>query len=165
MKALLGVRRMKPGIQAFSLVEVVLALGICIFVLVTIMGLYSTGLRINRESEDQIQAANFASMIISARRASPLSQILTAIPSFAMTNAFANAYANGSQLTNYVGEDGQLTATAANASYIISCRAGTNTLTGANLAQVYLKLSWPVQANPTNASSDHYEVTTYIPLP
>jgi type II secretory pathway pseudopilin PulG len=153
------------GIEAFSLVEVVLSLGICTFAFVALLGLYSTGLRVNRESEAQIQAANFASMLIAARRASPLSTSSTAsISSNVMVNAFTNAYGNRSQLTNYIGEDGLLT-NAANAAYLISCRAGTNTLTGSSVAQVYIKLSWPPQADPNNSSTEFYEVTSYIPFP
>ena len=164
MKIPSALRQPKPGVRAFSLVEVVLALGICVFVMVIIMGLYSTGLRVNRESESQIQAADLASLIIAARRANPTNTSELAIPASALTNAYTNAFANGTQLTNYIGSDGMLT-NAANAVYTASCMAGTNTMTGPNLAQVYLMLSWPAQANPTNASSDHYEVTTYIPIP
>jgi len=157
-----ALRSPRPGIRAFSLVEVVVALGICVFVLVTIMGLYSTGMRVNRESQNQIQEANLASLIIASRRAAPTNASQLAIPASALTGPFTNAYPNG-QLTNYVGSDGMIT-NAANAAYVVSCRAGTNAMTGPNTAQVYLMLSWPAQANPA-VSSDHYEVTTYIPFP
>ncbi len=164
MKISSALRRPRRGIRAFSLVEVVLALGICVFVLVTLLGLYSTGLRVNRESENQIQEADLASLIIASRRAAPTNTSQLAIPASALTNAYTNAFANGVQLTNYIGSDGMIT-NAANAVYLVSCRAGTNSLTGPNIAQIYMMLSWPAQASPTAASSDHYEVTTYIPLP
>jgi uncharacterized protein (TIGR02598 family) len=164
MKIRLALRRPRHGIRAFSLVEVVLALGICVFVLVTIMGLYSAGLRVHRESADQIEAANLASLIISSRRAAPTNSSQLAIPASALTNAFASAYANGTQLTNYIGSDGILT-NSAHAVYLVSCRAGTNPMTGPNVSQVYLMLSKPPTANPNSPSSDHYEITTYIPFP
>lgn len=164
MKISPALRQPNRGTRAFSLVEVVLAMGICVFVLVIIMGLYSTGLRVNRESENQIQAANLASLIVASRRAAPTNSSQLAIPAAALTNAFANAYANGAQLTNYIGLDGLLT-TPANAMYLVSCRAGTNAMTGPNIAQVYMKLSWPAQADANTSSSDNYEVTTYIPFP
>ncbi len=163
MKISSALRRPRPGIRAFSLVEVVLALGICVFVLVIILGLYSTGLRVNRESENQIQEADLASLIIASRRAAPTNTSQLAIPASSLTNAFTNAYAGGAQLTNFVGSDGLLT-NAANAVYLVSCRAGTNAMTGPNIAQVYLMLSSPAQGNPAAVSSDHYEVTTYIPF-
>jgi type II secretory pathway pseudopilin PulG len=151
---------------AFSLVEVVLALGICSFILIGVLGLFATGLQSNRESEQLIQATNLASMLISIRTASPTNSANLpnfAIPSSAMTNFYANAYAGGASLTNYVGLNGQLT-TVRGAAYLISCRAGTNSLTGSGLAQVYLMLSWPPQLNPTDANAGRYETTAQIPL-
>ena len=153
--------------EAFSLVEVVLALGICSFVLIALLGIFATGLQSNRESEQQIQAANLASMLISLRTASPTNAIANlpnfAIPTAVMTGPYTNAYQSGNSLTNYVGLDGQLT-TATAAAYLISCRAGTNTLTGSGLAQVYLMLSWPPQLNPTNANAGCYEIIAHIPI-
>jgi type II secretory pathway pseudopilin PulG len=166
MSATLIHHRPDSAIAAFSLVEVVIALGVCVFVLVVLLGLYGTGIRVNRESESQIQAGNLVSLILSSRSASPTNQVnLTrlAIPVSAMTNAYTNAYA-GNSATSYVGNDGLLT-NAANASYIVTCMAGTNATSGPNIAQVYLMLSWPVQVSQANAgASDHYEVTTFIPF-
>jgi len=141
-----------------------MALGICSFALVAILGLFTTGLQTNKTSEEQIQAANLVSMLVSTRRASPTNSLGSfAIPSRAMTNFFTNAYNNGGTLTNYVGFDGQIV-TSANAEFLISCQAGTNMLTGPDVAQVYVMLSWPAWANPSNPSVGHYEYVTYIPL-
>ncbi|HEY8966749.1 MAG TPA: hypothetical protein VIM58_09910, partial [Candidatus Methylacidiphilales bacterium] len=60
------------AISAFSLVEVMIALAIGVFVLVGIMGLFTAGLQTNHQSEAEIQAANLASLILSSRRAAPL---------------------------------------------------------------------------------------------
>jgi type II secretory pathway pseudopilin PulG len=157
----------RRGTIAFSLVEVVLALGICTFVLIAVLGLFATGLQSNRESEQEIQAANLASMLITLRTASPTNDIPKlanfAIPTSAMTNLYTNAYNGGSSLTNYIGLDGQLT-NAANAAYAISCRAGTSFQTGSGLSQIYLMLSWPPQMNPTSASAGRYEIMAYVPI-
>ncbi len=162
----LVLRKPKPSLQAFNLVEVVVAMGISVFVLVVLLALYSMGIRVNHESAAQIQAGNLASLIISSRSASPTNLVNLsnlAIPAASLTGPFTNAYPHN-QLTNYVGTDGMLT-TAAQAAYIVSCQAGTNQVTGPYIAQVYLMLSWPVQVSQTNAvASDHYEITTYIPL-
>jgi type II secretory pathway pseudopilin PulG len=148
--------------KAFSLVEVVLAIAICAFVLIAILGLFTTGLQSSRESEQEIQAANLASTIISLRIASPTNSIAAlpnfAIPTTAMTNAYGPAYTG----SVYVGSDGQ-TNTVANAVYSISCQAGTNSLTGNGVAQVSLMLSWPPQASSASAAG-HYEIVTYIPI-
>lgn len=146
--------------RAFSLVEVVLALGICTFVLVALLGLFSTGLRDSRESEEQVQAANLASQIIATRVASPTNDTnLThfAIPASRLTNAYGDIFpAAGGQ----VGLDGRTNSPAA---YRIVCRAGTNAATGPRVAQVYLMLSWPPAAPLTNAAG-RYETLVYVPL-
>jgi len=145
--------------RAFSLVEVVLALGICAFVLVALIGLFSTGLRTGRESEEQVQAANLASQILATRLAAPTATNLPnfAIPLSALTNSYTDVSPSEGAL---VGLDGRTNSTPA---YRLVCRAGTNAQTGPRLAQVYVMLSWPYQASITNAAG-RYEVLTYVPL-
>lgn len=153
----------ETGFRAFSLIEVVLALGICAFVLVAMLGLFSTGLRAGRESEEQVQAANLASQILATRMASPTNDAHTldfAIPASALTNAYADIL--GSE-GGFVGLDGRTNVSASNAAYRLFARAGTNGLTGARTAQVYLMLSWPPQAALSNAAG-RYETLTYLSL-
>jgi type II secretory pathway pseudopilin PulG len=150
-----------PSIRAFTLVEVVLALGISVFALVALVGVLGTGLQSGKDSEDQIQATNLASLIISTRTAAPTNTIANfAIPASAMTNGYANAYASG---VNYIGFDGRLT-NSAYAAYQITCQAGTNAITGSGICQIYLMLSWPAQMNSANAAAKRYELLTYIPI-
>ncbi len=153
----------KASPRGFSLVEVVLALGICTFVLVALMGLFSSGWKMNRESEDQVQAANLASQIVALRVASPTNGPTTtaAIPHTKMTQAYGNAYGDPDQLVAF---DGTLTKDMDKAAYRIACSVGTNAKTGSQLSQVYLRLTWPPQAAATNAAG-RYEVCTYVPLP
>jgi len=147
------------NILAFSLVEVVIALAICTFALVAMVGLLGTGLQSGKDSGDQIQAANMASLLISMRAAAPTNHIANfVIPESAMTNGYSSTYAMG---TNYLGFDGNVTNTAS-AAYRIVYQAGTNTMTGSGVSQVYLMLSWPAQANTTNAAVRSYELLTYI---
>jgi uncharacterized protein (TIGR02598 family) len=149
------------GIRAFSLVEVVLALGLCTFVIVGLVGLLSVGIQSGKDSEDQIQAANMASLLISTRSAAPTNYITNfGIPVTAMTNSYGNAF---TAAVNYIANDGTLT-NATYAAYQITCQAGTNSQTGSEAAQVYLMLSWPPQANVANGTARHYELLTYIPL-
>ena len=147
---------------AFSLVEVVMALGICTFVLVALIGLFSSGWKMTRESEDQMQAANLASQIIASRIVAPTNSVSNAaIPAGKLGQAYGNAYASEDR---FVGFDGLLTADASAAAYRIACNIGTNAATGSRLSQVYLRLTWPPQAPATNASG-RYEICTYIALP
>ena len=149
---------------AFSLVEVALALAICSFAIIALLSLFTVGLHDSQESGEKIEAANLASLILSARRAAPTSSSAAsaslAIPAGAMTNAFANAYSGGDR---YVGADGTLT-TAAKAAFRIRCSAGTNAATGDGAAMVYLLLSWPPQADPAAPNVKTYEFLSCIPL-
>jgi type II secretory pathway pseudopilin PulG len=140
--------------RAFGLVEVVLALGIVSFCLIAILGLFSVGLKQNRESQDKIQAANLASLILSLRRSMPTNTLTIALPVL-------------NQGTNYgkikVGTDGTTTAPVMNMIYSIS----TNNLAQPKLAQVYLLFWWPLNAPnaPTNNPGSYYEVVTQVALP
>lgn len=138
-----------------------MALGICTFVLVAMMGLFSTGLRAGRESEEQVQAANLASEILAKRSASLTNNLADfAIPASALTNAYGDILGSAGTL---IGADGRTNVTADNATCRLVCRAGTNAFTGPRFAQVYLMLTWPSQVAPANAAG-RYETLTYIPL-
>lgn len=56
---------MRDGRRAFNLVEVVLAMGVASFVLVTLVGLTSVGLKMNRQSKEMIDGNETASFLIS----------------------------------------------------------------------------------------------------
>ena len=144
--------------RAFSLVEVVIALAVTTFAVMAMIGLLGTGIHSGKESEDQIQAAGVASLIISQCAAAP-------------TNAIANFILTPNNLTNAlttfgpgnIGLDGKITTV--NPAYQVSGLAGTNTMTGSKLAEVYLRLTWPATASANNSAVGSYEVLTYIPLP
>jgi len=145
--------------RAFTLIEVVISLAIMSFALVAVVGLLSVGLKTNKTSSDQLQAANIASLLISTIRAMPTNPP----PAFALTNL------NRSVMTNTVqiGPDGTTTNVSAdNNAYNLYYVVGTNAITGAKLANVYLMLWWPLSAaKPTNDPSSYYEVTARVPLP
>ncbi len=152
--------------RAFSLVEVVMALGICAFALMSVIGLFTAGLRINRESEGRISAVNLAEKMLEMRRICPTSSTNQmanlAIP--VLNRAYGPAYLNGSSSTSYITASGYLTNSPGFDTFMATCQAGTNFLTGEKVAQVYLMLSWPAQQNPSNPQAFRYETLTYIPL-
>jgi uncharacterized protein (TIGR02598 family) len=153
--------RRTSTLAAFTLVEVVVALAIFSFALMAIVGLFFVGIDTNKESSDQIQAANFASMLISTRRALPTSSI----NNFALPPLNVAYSSNGTYLTNNAGvaADGTVTGTRA---YNLYYQAGTNSVTGTHLAQVHLMLWWPIaSAMPINNPGNRYELTTQIALP
>lgn len=152
---------------AFSLVEVVMSLAICSFGLVAIMGLFTTGLKCNRESESCLHAANLVVKLVEMRRLGPTNTVGTAaslaIPP--LSQPFGKAYNNGAAMTSYITATGYITNNAAGAAYLASCQAGTNSQMGSHVAQIYLMLSWPPQLDPSNPQSSHHEILTYIRVP
>lgn len=150
----------RTGTRAFTLVEVVLALGISAFVLVAMIALFSTGLQAIRESEEQVQAANLASQILVRRLAASQSVEPEAIPASALTGTYGDPFGGADMFVDF---DGQTSTSADGAAYRLICRAGTNSFTGPQLSQVYLMLAWPPQADLANASGS-YETLTYIPI-
>ncbi len=144
--------------QAFSLVEVVIALGIFTFAVMGIVGLFVVGINAGKESADQIQAANLASLLISTRRALPTKAMTNfALPPLNMTYASSGSNVMG------VATDGTITAPA---EYNLFYQIGTNAATGPHLAQVHLMLWWPpATTNPPNNPANRYELTTQVALP
>jgi len=149
-----------PDVAAFSLAELVIAVGITSFVLVALIGLFSVGLKAGRDSYNQMQAASLSSKIIALRAASPTINPSGSLP---MTSAqISGSYAAIAYAAPYVDLNGNLVASGL-AAYRITCSSGTNSLTGSDKAQIYLMLSWPPYVTPDRAEGK-YETTTYIPL-
>jgi uncharacterized protein (TIGR02598 family) len=149
------------SIVAFTLVEVVVALSIFSFALVAIVGLFMVGINTNKESSDQIQEANFASLLISTRRALPTNSIAN----FALPPLNVPYSSTGTYLTNSAGvaSDGTTTGTPV---YNLFYQAGTNSLTGSHLALVHFIVWTPISAPfPASNPAVRYELTTQVALP
>jgi type II secretory pathway pseudopilin PulG len=140
------------------LIEVVLALGIFSFAVVAIGGLFFVGIDANKDSSDEVQAANLASLLISTRRAITTGTIANfALPPLTnVTTSGTGAYVMG------VANDGTTTGTPA---YNLYYQITTGTGIGSNLAQVHLLLWWPPGlATPANNTGNRYELTTQVAL-
>lgn len=137
------------------------SLGIFSFALVAIVGLLFVGINTNKESSDQVQAANLASLLISTRRSLPTNSI----PNFALPPLNVAYASRGTYQTNSQGvaADGLLAGTR---TYNLFYQAGTNAVTGQRLALVHLVLWWPTPAPmPLNNPANRYELTTQVALP
>lgn len=139
---------------AFTLVEVVLAMGLMVFGVMVVIGLLSIVLETNRESRNQMGAANAASSIIAARRAAP-------------TNSSVNVFLpvinqewDSTKGEGYITSDGAVTANASTAAFYATYQAGINAATGDRAGNIDIELFWPPAAK-TNARS-HYEVFTTV---
>jgi Tfp pilus assembly protein PilV len=158
--------------NAFSLVEVVLSLGIVVFAGFALIGLLAAGLQSSQDSRERTQAATIAEALCATRRAAPTNDFtVTTSPQPGFPLARLDVATNNlSPLAPvYVTRDG-VTNTAANADFGFLYRitpiadSGNPPLTN-RVSTVYLCLYWPALASPTNASTGHFELTTTFALP
>lgn len=132
--------------RAFSLVEVVLALGLSVFVLVAIFGLLSTGLRGVEESERRIEVANVAAGVLGSRFAAPLGNLnnspLPSLDPLSLPTSATNALTG----TSGVSSSGEVNT--ADPRFRVSYRIwrDVSSSTNSRLVRVYLTLSWPFAA-------------------
>jgi Tfp pilus assembly protein PilV len=158
-------QRARKRRRAFSLVEVVLALGVASFALISLIGLFAHALETTRESTQAILASNAAASIIALERVSPTNGLANASPIPRLDQASSNFTPSPSFSINpavYVTSSGQVTNSASHASYGLLYQVVPNATT--NAAQVYLMLYWPPEGSPTN-SIGKYEISTQVYLP
>jgi len=114
-----------PGRRGFSLVEVVLALGIISFAIVAILGVFPLGLRTSHSSQDDARATQIAQNVLNAM-ASQSQQNFTNIvlpcpsppPPINLASSSTSPTAPAAFL--YADNDGQISGSATNATYSIS---------------------------------------------
>ena len=144
---------MKDRQSAFSLVEVVLALGVISFAIVAILGLVPTGLKTSHASQDETRATQLAQAILSSMASQAQTQFTgvkvqtndgSTVPSFDLTMTTTT--------TVYSDNDGKLSANSIGAVYIIII--ATN---GAPLGfdagyanQITMTIAWPASAAPAD---------------
>ncbi len=158
----------------FTLVEVVLALGVFVVAGFALVSLLAEGFQSGNDSKQQLQAATIAELICSTRRAAPNSDLTTTQPNFplpSLATAAASGNINNFSSPTYLTWDGTAT-NQPNARfgllYSISAPTTYVPTNSPAAATIYLYLYWPGQmspANATNASTSHYELTTSIALP
>ena len=152
------------SIAAFSLVEVVIALGVTIFCLIALFGLLSVGLRSNQTTIEQGGAGTILSAVVSDLYATPVT-----IPSGGATNSLqfniqipANPVAAATPVTTLYFAGGSLAtnSTAVNSAYRLTVTpitsSGTRTATFLDLT-----VTWPASVSVANASGS---VETFVSL-
>ena len=180
-RSILGLtgRRTTAG---FSLIEVVLALGIAVFSGFVLIALFATGLADGQDSKERFQAASIAEGLISARRGAPLSTTVTDVsgnnplPLDALDPAPNGGVGTDAVLTTpkYLTWDGAVTDAAGTKGpprfcliYNIIYTPIPSTSTTSGTSVVYLCLYWPPTPNPAalGSRSGHFEITTTFTLP
>ena len=152
--------------RAFSLIEVVVALGIVTFAGFSLIGLLSVGLRNTSDSKMQLQAATIMEQMCSVRRAAPTNDLTHIQTNFALPVLGSSLNNLSSTTPTWLAWDGTVTTTSANArfGFLYNITAPT-TYTSGSTATAYLCLYWPPLVSPTNANLGHFEVTTTFALP
>lgn len=150
--------------SGFSLVEVVVALGIITFCVIAILSLFSVGLRNARESESEIRAGNLALSIIGRMRAAPREDLTAQGFLFGpLTNTGGPLFSVSPSAPWYLKGDGARAANANSAltsnGYAVSAEGSFDATN--KIATVSFTLWWPAVATLTNASGK-YRVSTFI---
>lgn len=148
--------------HAFSLVEVVIALGLFAFCIVALINLLTVGIQATGQTEERLEAANIAQQLLEMRRIHPGSNVV-ALSKWGLP-PITSTPTNGS---NAIGEDGytgsanpayQVTF----ATYLPALTTATNTTNGknTNCVNVYLM----VKPLHTTGKLRPYELISTITL-
>lgn len=162
------------GVSAFSLVEVVIALGLVSFVIVAVIGLFSVGLQATRDSEESIDATNLAAEIIGKRFAAPTNDlppldgqpfVLEKVPPLESLPSSPQWAASVSKIS---APGGYETNAAGKGSFLVTYAywRDTNSAPGTNsrMVKLHLFLSSPAEA-PLDRAPNRYEVLTSHLMP
>jgi prepilin-type N-terminal cleavage/methylation domain-containing protein len=157
--------------KAFSLIEVVIALAIVVYVGFALIGLIGIGLKASGDSRRQLQAATIAEAICSTRRAAPTNDFTSGAgpqPGFPLPALTQSADDFGSPV--YLTPGGTLTTLAKGDAqfglfYKIVAPANYTASISPGVSSVYICLYWPAAAAPSTPNLAHFEVTTTFALP
>lgn len=143
--------------SAFSLVEVVVALGVVGFSLAVLIGLSSAGLQMQGKTDHITRASETASSMFAVRRSSPLATIQN-WPIKPLTDYTAATQTQ----TGFIDVTGRVTASADKAAFRYRLRASYDADTRAGLFD--LLLWWPARRESPEGA-DQLRMTTMIATP
>ncbi|MES2310308.1 MAG: hypothetical protein V4507_15755 [Verrucomicrobiota bacterium] len=152
-------KRLKSS-QGFNLIEVVLALGITSFAIMSVMGLMVFGVKTNQESEKMTEASNIGSFLTAVRKVSPTNNLSSTFPRFPLpeiNQEKANYVQASMKILEgvYLDESG-LKVSKEKATYGFLYNISTN-----DSSNLYLMLYWPAQGSVLTAAGK-YEMVTQI---
>jgi uncharacterized protein (TIGR02598 family) len=140
---------------AFSLVEVVLALGVVAFAIVAILGIIPTGLSTSHSAQDDTRSAQIAQDFINSMASQAqtnFAAVKLTIPGNAnppTLDLTSSSTSPAAQL--YANNDGKLSDTATNATY--SVQVSTNNapigFDSGYANQITVRIAWPATAAPS----------------
>jgi uncharacterized protein (TIGR02598 family) len=152
----------KINAHAFSLVEVVIALGVATFCLVTLVALIPTGLKSDKESFNESHAVNILSGIINERRLSSADESSIIYQGFQILPEVTSTQQD--PLNDFFGVDLEGKSTIKDlslATYRVDYTINTPISPSLGPYRIHIRISWPAQGTVTSA----LETTTSIPQP
>jgi uncharacterized protein (TIGR02598 family) len=147
--------------NAFSLVEVVLALGVISFAIVAILGVFPVGLSTSHSAQDDTRAPQIAQMILSSLSAEASTQfnnVLIPLPANQTLAVDLTSSASPTTPSLYADNNGQLLTAAANATYSVTIITD-NAPTGFDIGyanKVTVVIAWPANAAAANQTKRDY---------
>ena len=154
--------------RSFSLIEVVIALGVITVGIVGILAVFPTALQTGHAAQDETRAAHIAQSVFGSLAAGASSQFsnvqlpLSPSPSPAPTPLSINLTTGSGTtpaVTLYADNDGNLIANSTNAAYAILLYTN-NTVPGftdpASANQVTVRVAWPASAPAANQTFRDY---------
>jgi Tfp pilus assembly protein PilV len=154
-------KRRTPSLIAsgFSLVEVVVALGITTFCLIALMGLFSMGIGAGRESANELEASHIASSCINTRRASPSVDLGSDFPIPPLVSASSHPLT-----TVKLDVNGRVTSSSGAIRYGLQYRIESPAAGEKKPFKLYVCVFWPGQGTPQSATG-RYETLSLLPPP
>ncbi|XHR29749.1 MAG: hypothetical protein ACFUZC_04165 [Chthoniobacteraceae bacterium] len=151
-------------LAAFSLVEVVLALGICSFCLISVLGLLPVGINTNRDSIEQTAAVGIARAV--GADFWGVSATATATSLYGILLPTSTAATTTPAQTLFFAENGNTTDSVSAARYRVDVAYGARS-NASQPAAVRILVSWPATANPAKGQwptnqAGSYQVVTVL---
>jgi uncharacterized protein (TIGR02598 family) len=146
--------------RGFSLVEVVIALGIFTFCITILLGLIPVGLKSARSVSEEGNAVHIASSIFGLWQVIPTNFTAPTDRAITITNVFTNIGTVGAagSTTNYFNDAGIQVGGATNASLAMNYRATSLGATVPGGWEVELRFQWPARAS---ANTNAIQTRTY----
>ncbi len=140
--------------RAFSLIEVVLALGLISFVLVSLLGIFVIGIETERDSSAQIRAANLATRLVSERRNEPVDPN----PKFLIPPLNDPSLGTAGKTLYFADGEGVVSSVA---DATMACRITSTLSSDSKLAYLTLRFFWPA-ATASATARPNYRVATAV---
>jgi uncharacterized protein (TIGR02598 family) len=143
--------------EAFSLIEVVLALGVVSFAIVGIMGLFPVAMRAGLESQRETRATHIARQIYADIKAGPPTNTFlatNATPAFRTINLANPVPPTNTVYYNNQGEPVGISETA-DSEFVVDVIIDPNTPTN-GLARVQVNVMAPATASPANRTTNTF---------